>query len=403
MCLFQDLLVELFGMGKGREMNFQNSLTIDPKCQHFRVCGGCKFQHLPYETQLAQKQNFVKECFGKEVQPIVPCLSYWHYRNKMEFSFAQAKNGEKFLGLMKQRGRVENLHECHLCNPWFIEVVKNVRSWWQKSQVKAYFPPTNQGLLRTLIVREGIQTGEKMVMLTVAEDVFSEEEIASFVEALPDVDALILRKQIVQKKTPTRFEERALKGKNHIHEILYDGFGNTFRFRIRGSSFFQPNTRQAEVIYQNAIASAELNEDEKLLDLYCGTGSLGIFASAQVKEVLGIEIVADAVQDAQTNLLLNHITNMEVVVGDVGDKLAALSFEPSVIFVDPPRAGLGAKTLSHLLTLKAKKIVYVSCNPVSQAADCHILSSDYALISLQPIDQFPHTAHVENIALLKRK
>ena len=365
-------------------------------CRHFRVCGGCKFQHIPYEVQLQTKVKAIQECFNKEPEPIIACDSPWRYRNKMEFSFSQSRAGDQFLGLMKSRGRVENLEECYLTSEWFIETLSRVRQWWETEKITAYYPPTNSGVLRTLTLREGIRTGEKMAMLTVSDESF---DISSFLEAFPQVDALILRKQFVQKKCPTRFESQVLRGEDHIHEILYDSDGSTYRFRIRGASFFQPNTRQAEKIYQKAIACAELTGSETVLDLYCGTGSLGIYASKHVKQVLGIEIVAEAVLDAKANLTLNNVTNMEILEGDVGELLEKIHLQPSVVFVDPPRAGLGSKTIEHLLRLKPQKIVYVSCNPISQAADCLALSG-YKIVSLQPIDQFPHTPHVENIALL---
>lgn len=368
-------------------------------CRHFRVCGGCKFQHIPYDLQLQTKVKAIHECFLKEPAPIIPCDPPWRYRNKMEFSFSESRAGDQFLGLMKSRGRVENLEECYLTSVWFIETLTSVRKWWEKEKTKAYHPPTNTGVLRTLTLREGIRTGEKMAMLTVSDESF---DYTSFVEAFPQVDALILRKQIVQKKCPTRFESQILRGIDHIHEILYDNEGSAYRFRIRGSSFFQPNTCQAEKIYQKAIACASLKGSETVLDLYCGTGSIGIFASKHVAKVLGIEIVSEAVLDAKANLTLNKVNNMEILEGDVGDLLQNVHVPPTVVFVDPPRVGLGPKTIEHLLRLKPEKIVYVSCNPVSQAADCLALIG-YKIVLLQPVDQFPHTPHVENIALLIRE
>ncbi|MFC2049346.1 class I SAM-dependent RNA methyltransferase, partial [Chlamydiota bacterium] len=314
---------------------------------------------------------------------------------------SQARSGERFLGLMKSRGRVENLSECHLTDSWFPEALCMVRQWWQGTPLNAYHPPTNQGHLRTLTLREGRHTGEKMAVLTVSQEEIDERFLADFADTLPHVDALILRVQIIQKKRPTRFEERILRGKDHIHELLHDSEGRSYRFRIKAASFFQPNTLQAETIYQEAIALADLSPSEEILDLYCGTGSLGIFASPYVSNVLGIEIVPEAVEDAHVNMTLNTISNMQVLAGDVGELLANVACRPSTVIVDPPRVGLGAATIAHLLHLKPEKIVYVSCNPISQAADCAALG--YDIVLLQPIDQFPHTPHVENLALLRRR
>lgn len=334
------------------------------------------------------------------MEKVLPCEPSWRYRNKMEFSFSQARSGEKFLGLMKSRGKVENLTECHLTHPWFVEALCSVRAWWLDNSLTAYHPPINQGHLRTLTLREGTHTGEKMAVLTVSEDEIDERHLADFGAALPHIDALILRKQIIQKKTPTRFEERILRGQDHIHELLHDAAGRSYRFRIKAASFFQPNTLQAEAIYQQAIALAELSPQEVILDLYCGTGSLGIFAASHVSQVIGIEIVPEAVEDAHHNMALNGIVNMQVLAGDVGMRLAEISCRPSTVIVDPPRVGLGTATIAHLLQLKPEKIVYVSCNPISQAADCAALG--YEIAYLLPVDQFPHTPHVENIALLRR-
>ena len=374
--------------------------AIEPKCQHFRECGGCKFQHVPYNEQLNQKSQYIQECFGKEVEPIIACEPPWHYRNKMEYSFSQARSGDKFLGLMKRRGRVENLEMCYLTHSWFIETLVNVREWWLSTSLTAYHPPKNTGLLRTLTLREGFHSKEKMAILTVSEEPFEDSDLQFFIETIPQVDSLILRRQIIKRKTPTRFEETVLRGKDHIHEHLHNEEGKSYCFRIRAASFFQPNTLQAEVIYQKALELADLNENESVLDLYCGTGSFGIFAADRVKEVVGVEIVPEAVEDGRENLELNHITNMRLLEGDVAEVLADSTFQPSTVIVDPPRVGLGGKAIRQLLKLAPQKIVYVSCNPASQAADCEELG--YEIVTLQPIDQFPHTPHMENIALLRK-
>ncbi len=383
------------------KLNMVCEEAVEPRCSHFRICGGCRFQHVAYDEQLAQKREFIRTCFGRSVEKVLPCEPPWRYRNKMEFSFSQARSGEKFLGLMKSRGRVENLTECHLTHPWFAEALCAVREWWQDTPLNAYYPPLNQGALRTLTLREGTHTGEKMAVLTISEEPIEERYLVDFAETLPHIDALILRRQIIQKKTPTRFEEQVLRGKDHIHELLHDAEGRTYRFRIKAASFFQPNTLQAEVVYNQAIALAELRRQDEILDLYCGTGSLGIFTAPHVARVVGIEIIQEAVEDAHVNMDINGISNMQVLAGDVGVSLEKIAFQPSTVIVDPPRVGLGPTAISHLLRLNPKKIVYVSCNPVSQAADCASLLG-YELVCLQPVDQFPHTPHVENIALLRR-
>ncbi len=379
--------------------------AIEPLCPHFGQCGGCKYQHVAYDEQLLQKQAFVRSLFDRDVEPILACDPPWRYRNKMEFSFSQAKSGEKFLGLMRKRGRVENLDTCYLTSSWFIEILKRVRAWWEASSLAAYFPPGDRGELRTLTLREGIYTGEKMVILTVSgnpEFQIAEADIQDFIDAVGEVDALILRTQIIAKKTPTRFEERLLAGNEVIHENLHDAGENAYLFRIRAASFFQPNTRQAEALYQLALEGAELKSEEILYDLYCGTGTLGIFAASKVKQVYGIELVPEAVEDARANIKLNNIQNMEVIEGDVGK--IELPEPPTTVILDPPRAGLSAEAISYVLAMSPEKIIYVSCNPVTQAENCQEFeSAGYVIDRLQPVDQFPHTPHIENIAFLSRK
>lgn len=372
--------------------------AIEPMCPHFGQCGGCKAQHIPYDEQVAQKEAFIRTLFGRKTEPILPCEPPWNYRNKMEFSFSQDRRGEKFLGLMRKRGRVENLHACYLTSPWFIEVLERVRAWWEEIDLPAYHPPTNSGVLRTLMLREGIHTKEKMVILTISGSL-SDSYTQSLSEAVGEVNALILRNQITARKTPTRFEETVVKGKEAIFEKMHDQTGHSFTFRIRAGSFFQPNTIQAEALYQCALEGADLSSEEILYDLYCGTGTLGIFASKLVKQVLGVEIVPEAVEDAQENLKLNNINNMKILKGDVGK--IEIRDRPTTVIVDPPRAGLDPKAMHYLLKLAPQKIVYISCNPVSQAENCRQLEeAGYRISHLVPVDQFPHTPHVENIAFL---
>lgn len=378
---------------------------IQPQCIHFGVCGGCKFQHVPYEAQLIQKETLIRDLFGSEVEPILPCPFPWRYRNKMEFSFSQSKKGDKFLGLMKKRGRVENLEMCLIANPWFTQLLKRVREWWESSEISAYHPPTDRGSLRTLTLREGIHTGEKMAVLTVSGNpdfALNSHELEGFEQAVGEIHSLILRKQVIAKKTPTRFEEHILRGNSAIHEKLHDQEGNPYLFRIRAASFFQPNTLQAELLYQKVLGCAEVKPDDTIWDLYCGTGTLGIFSAKKAKTVWGIEMVPEAVEDAQANILLNGVKNMRVVQEDVGK---GSSFPPpATVILDPPRCGLSETALKFLLEAKPKKIIYVSCNPTTQVENCRVLlENGYQIIRLIPVDQFPHTPHVENMAVLRMK
>lgn len=386
--------------------------TESPRCLHFGECGGCRFQTIPYERQLLDKENFIKTLFVDEeskVRPILASDPFWHYRNKMEFSFSQSKKGEKFLGLMirGKRGKVVNLYECHLTSSWFMNVLKSVRQWWLDGGLSAFYPPTGEGLLRTLTLREGVRTGEKMVVLTVSgcPSSFPENLMESFKKSVlkaEKVHSLVLRGQITQRKMPTRFEEIALHGQPWIHERLHDRKGKPLFFTIRPSSFFQPNTLQAEKLYTQALNLVQLTDNEILFDLYCGTATIGIFAASSVKQVIGVEINPDAVSDAKNNITLNQISNMEVWEGDVGKDIP-FGVLPTTVVVDPPRAGLSLEAIKNVEALSPSKILYISCNPSTQVENIkEFFKLGYKIQTIQPVDQFPHTPHVENIVILTK-
>ncbi len=411
-----------------------SSERIAPKCIHFASCGGCRWQHTSYADQLKIKQDFVAECFSGlrnstvKVHPICPCDDPWEYRNKMEFSFSSNRAGEKFLGLIldSSKGKVINLTECHLVHQWFIDALVAVRKWWIGSDLLAYHPGRNQGSLRTLILREGLRTGERMVMLTVSgnpEYALQQHQLKSFIEALrssiepeggSEKLSLFLRIQQILKGKPTEFYEMQLGGPESIQEKLHilrspDSKPEDLTFAISPTAFFQPNTRQAEKLYSLVLQLAKIPEDAVVYDLYCGTGTLGISIAGQVKEVIGVELSPEAALDAKTNLSLNHIKNMRVIAGAVGDVLNKIYTEkeippPDAVIVDPPRAGLDPKSIELLLALNPQSIVYVSCNPVTQAGNvAELIQGGYILETLQPVDQFPQTVHIENIAILRRK
>lgn len=406
---------------------------ITPKCIHFGTCGGCRLQQISYTDQLELKEAFVRRCFKSlnnpelTVYPISPSPKPWEYRNKMEFSFSANRAGDKFLGLMidSGRGKVLNLTECHLVHRWFVEALDSVRNWWKESEIEAYNPSKNTGLLRTLIVREGLRTGERLVMLTVSGEVayaISKSKLTGFVNALraavepqdgTGTLSIFLRIQQIAKGRPTEFYEIALYGTEAIQEILYikkdqNSEAETLTFTISPSAFFQPNTLQAERLYSRVLELGMIPKNSIVYDLYCGTGTLGISLAKHVKEVIGVELSAESAVDAKTNLKLNSISNMQIIMGDVGDVLKKIYQDqeippPDVVLVDPPRTGLDPDAIRLLLSLNPAKIIYVSCNPVTQASNSEeLVKGGYELQCLQPMDQFPQTAHVENIAIFKK-
>ena len=382
-------------------------LPMEAKCCHVGVCGGCKFQQVPYKEQVANKQSQVEALFAPHsVEPIIGSKSPWSYRGKMEFSFSQDKKGEKYLGLVmpKSRGRVFTLTECFIGFPWMAEAVCSVRKWWQESRLEAFFPPKEIGSLRTLTMRSSRDGKEKMVILTVSgnsEYALSRDELNSFVQAakFDETTSVFLVIHMAKKKQETEFFEMHLSGPPFLKETLCG-----FEFRISPRSFFQPNVNVAETMFEKAIEMLELTGEEKVLDLYCGMGTIGILLSRFVRQVVGIEIAATSVCDAKEALQRLNIQNMHVYAEDVGTFLEKRGdlFTPDIVVVDPPRTGLDKKAILSINALMPNKILYISCNPITQRENLDHFP-DYTIDRIAPFDPFPHTKHIENIILLSRK
>lgn len=414
---------------KLKEIIKPSSNRVNPRCVHFATCGGCRLQHLSYDEQLVKKEEMVRAYFEGLItdkvafHAIVPCESPWQYRNKMEFSFSQDAEGKKYLGLILDggKGRVLNLTECHLVNPWFTTALKAVNQWWHESDLQAYNMHKNTGSLRTLTVREGLSTGDRMIMLTVSGNpdfALHRHHLEGFVAFLrsaieplnPAVNlSIYLRIQQIAKGMPTNFYEMHLHGSDTIRETLHiqtqaGRASEPITFNISPSAFFQPNTRQAEKLYSLALQHAAVPQDAVAYDLYCGTGTLGICMSKTARQVIGVEISPESSLDARENAKHNRIENFTVFTGSVSDILKTKSLpKADIVLVDPPRPGLDQEALKQIAALDAPKIVYISCNPATQALNvASLVALGYQLTILQPVDQFPQTLHIENIAVLTK-
>lgn len=418
--------------GKLEEIVAPSAQRIVPRCIHFGVCGGCRLQHTSYEQQLQYKDNFVRQCFAPiltqqiDFRPIVACDEPWHYRNKMEYSFSTDAAGNKYLGLVmdSSRGKVFNMSECHLTHHWFVDALKSIKQWWTESGLDAYHPHQDRGSLRTLTLREGRRTGDRMAVLTVSgkpEYALTTQQIESFVAFLRDTVepinpehrfSIFLRIQQIGKGMTTNFYEMLLYGQDHIREQLHikvdpNEAPAALTFHISPSAFFQTNSLQAEKLYSAALILAKIPRDAVVYDLYCGTGVIGICISKYVKEVIGIELSPESSLDARTNATLNGCSNVNIITGPVREVLTLLPQKnisrPDVVIVDPPRPGLDPEAIQHLVELNPPKIVYISCNPITQAVNvAELMKHGYRISVIQPIDQFPQTYHVENIVVLER-
>jgi 23S rRNA (uracil1939-C5)-methyltransferase len=410
--------------GKLLEILEPSNDRVEPKCSHVGACGGCTLQQMDYVKQLEYKESIIKELFGQSL-PIVPAKSIWHYRNKMEYTFSQDREGTQFLGLIRaaSRGRVEPLKECFLSPPWFVDVLKEVRAWWESGELLAFNGFRNSGSLRTLTLREGKRTEQKMAILTVSgvpEFSLNKEQITSFANSvkkgLPDTLeenlSIFLRVQQTAPGMVTQFYEMELSGPAHIQEeltITVGEYTRDYKFKISPTAFFQPNTAQAEEIYSKALELAGMRKRKRVLDLYAGTATLGMVFAPFTEKVIAIEINPYAVFDAEMNKESNQIENLQLYKGDVAEVLFALKKSdpsmknPELALLDPPRVGLSKEALEIVIDLQPEEIIYISCSPASQARDCSALQeAGYQIIEVQPVDQFPHTVHIENIILLRR-
>lgn len=404
---------------------------ITPKCIHFAVCGGCRLQHVGYAQQLAQKEELVRKCFENssddktDFRPILACQEPWQYRNKMEFSFSSDLAGNRYLGLMmdSSKGRVLNLTECHLVNTWYIDALDVVRKWWKEAGLEAYHMSNDTGSLRTLTLREGQRTGDRMVMLTVSGNplfALHKSQLESFVAALrASIEpkqpfsklSIFLRIQQIGKGMSTNFYEMLLYGPDHIREILHinvdaDAAPLSLTFDISPSAFFQTNTQQAEKLYSVALNMAQIPKESVVYDLYCGTGTLGICMSSRAKQVIGIDLSPESALDARTNAKKNGCNNVTIIAGAIRHVLPQIREQKllpmaDVVMVDPPRPGLDPEAMLRLIELNSPKILYISCNPITQATNvAELVAHGYRIESIQPVDQFPQTYHVENVVVL---
>lgn len=394
----------------------------EPFCEHFGICGGCKWQHLPYDRQLHYKQQQVVDAFrhiaGVEVPEALPILASdptTLYRNKLEYTFSNRRwllEEESASGIQPSHtnavglhvpgrfDKVVDLNTCHLQGDPSNQVRNYLKETALDMGLSFYDHRTNEGLLRNLIIRTST-LGEVMVILSVQFDV---PELYVLLEGVkgkfPGLTSLMY--VINPKKNETLYDQEILTyaGRDHIFEQLED-----LRFKIGPKSFFQTNSYQALRLYQVAREFAGLKGGETLYDLYTGTGTIANFMARNARQVVGIESVPESIEDAQVNSSLNGIRNTRFFAGDMkdilNDEFIRQQGRPEVIITDPPRAGMHARVVDQILNTAPRRIVYVSCNPATQARDVELLARSYRLTRIQPVDMFPHTHHAENVALLE--
>ena len=418
-----------WGEGFVKKFHTYSSIRVKPFCTHFGVCGGCQWQMLPYEQQLVYKHKQVFDNLtriAKVALPTIPPIlgakeTQW-YRNKVEYTFATEKfipfeefKAMKAAGLepiksigaggFHARGFFEKVVEidtCYLQSEPTNEIRKTAVQFAIENEIPFYNIKQHQGWLRNMFIRNTTK-GEWMVNIILGYDGGEKREalLNLFLKKFPQITTLLYTINEKRNDSMQDLVPQVYFGNGYITESL-----ENFDFKISPKSFFQTNSKQAESLYQVTRSFAELTGKEVVYDLYCGTGSIGIFCSQQAKKIIGVEVVADAIEDAKENARINNLTQTAFFAGDVIDICDDAFFDthgkPDVIITDPPRAGMHDKLVKKLLEIQAPLIVYVSCNPATQARDLSLLGEKYTVTKIQPVDMFPHTLHIENVVQLKR-
>ncbi len=415
-----------FAEAKTSEIISPSSERVEAKCKYFGVCGGCKQQDLSYESQLKYKEQQVKEIFKNiggfselpEMLPIIPSGNIFFYRNKMEFSFSdkrwlteneistEEKTDKNFaLGLHVPNvfDKVLDIDVCYLQSELSFKILNFTRDFFKERNVQPYSTKTHTGFLRNLVIRQSYHTKDLMINIVTAyeDDSLMKSYVNNLIKTFPSITTIV--NNINEKKA-------SIAVGDYEHVLFGDGFitdmiGN-FTFRISANSFFQTNTLQAENLYKTALDFADLKGDEIVYDLYSGAGTIAIYISKKVKEVYAFESVESAIEDAKTNAELNNIDNVQFFNADLYKSFLPVIEEskipkPDVIILDPPRSGLHKNTVEDIIKINPEKIVYVSCNPATQARDIKLFAeAGYKLIKMRPLDMFPQTFHIENVALL---
>ena len=408
----------------------ESDKRVKPVCQHFGLCGGCKWQHLDYQWQLYYKQKQVKDNLDRiakieypEITPILGCEKQYYYRNKVEYSFSNRKwltdgapagtyteeqckgFGYHLPGLFD---RVIDIEHCYLQAEPSNEIRLFIKEFTMAKGLSYHNVRAHQGTMRNVIVRCNGK-GEFMVIIIINEEnpIVRNELIPALSEKFPQIISIMLVINPKFNDTISDLPFECLKGDPYLIETMNSpriGFED-LSFRVGPVSFFQTNVYQAERLYKAAFDLADVSGDELMYDLYTGTGTIALYFSRFVKKVVGIEYVEEAIADARINAQINNIDNATFYAGDMAkvldDAFIVENGTPDIIVTDPPRAGMADKVIEQLKKIKAKKIMYISCNPATQARDLQLLNDLYEVVAVQPVDMFPHTQHVENIASLK--
>ncbi len=371
-------------------------------CKVAKVCGGCQLQGVKYQDQLAQKQKFVEKLFPKyKVEPIIGMENPYHYRNKVQYAFGRYKNRVLCGNYVPSPHTIVEVKDCQIASNEANEIIETIKKLVISFKLNIFDEDSLRGFLRHVLIRTAHSTGEIMVVMVVGSYAFPKKKdfIRVLLKEHPEITTIVLNYNNRHTSMVLSDKSETIYGKGYIEDVLCGK-----RFRISANSFYQVNPVQTEVLYGKAIELAGLSKNDIVLDAYCGIGTIGISIADEVKEVLGVEINREAIKDARINMKLNNITNASYVCDDAGkymQKMAGKKQKIDVVIMDPARAGADNTFLNCLLKLGPKKVVYISCNPLTQKDNVnYLVKKGYRVEKIQPVDMFPFTEHVETIVLL---
>lgn len=394
--------------GKLIEILENSKYRVETDCGTYKRCGGCNLRHIDYEETLNIKRNTVQNLVNKtlnnkiNVNMLIGMGNPYNYRNKAQYPVGLDKNNEPVIGVYAKRTHeIIPMRNCMIQNPLSEKISNFIFHFFIQNNIPIYNEKNGKGLLRHIVIKVGIRTHEVMCILVLnGKELKKEKELVKLlIKEFPEVKTVVKNVNVKNTNVILGNENEVIYGDGYIYDKLGD-----YTFKISPMSFYQINPVQTEVLYNTAIEMANLSKTETLFDLYCGIGTIGIFASPYVKKVYGIEIVKQAIEDAKENASINDIRNIEFFAGDVEkifeDVLNKNNDKPDVIFVDPPRKGLDKHTIENILNVKPKKVIYISCNPASLVRDLKLLEEKYDVREIQPVDMFPFTSHVECCSVL---
>ena len=399
-----------YAMGRVVDILKPSADRCEPVCPIYEECGGCQLQHLQYDAQLKMKTQQVKDALTRighlkhvNLLPTLRAAEPIFYRNKMQVPVATNEGKLEIGCFAASTHRVVNVDNCFIQKEKNNKIIGVVREWMQKYHISPYNEDKGTGIIRHVMGRVGVHTGDVMVVLVTATyDIPHVKELTKMLrDNIPGLKSFIQNINKRHTNVIMGLKDRVIYGKSTIRDTL-----GTLKFNISAQSFFQVNSEQAEKLYNKAVEFAGLTGKEIVFDVYCGTGTISLFLAKHAKAVYGIEIVPPAITDARRNAEDNHCDNATFLLGDAAKKLPELleqGIKPDVVLLDPPRAGCEERVLSSIVHVKPKRIVYVSCNPSTLARDLAYLSNHgYNVPIVQPVDMFPQTAHVECVALMSR-